>query len=109
WRGRLRAALGTIAGVVGVLVPELALILGDASPVPDVELGEARNRLHLAMTRFVDTVAEVGPLVLVLDDLQWADPGSLELLAKLLRESRAPILFVGSFRSDEVDAGHPLE
>ncbi len=109
WRTRLRATLGPIAGVVGVLVPELALVIGPMTPVPEVELGEARNRLHLALARFVEAIAEVGPLVLVLDDLQWADPGSLELLAGLMLDSGAPVLVVGAYRRDAVDELHPLE
>jgi predicted ATPase/signal transduction histidine kinase/tRNA A-37 threonylcarbamoyl transferase component Bud32 len=110
WRSRLRAKLGPIAGVVGALVPELALVIGDMPPVPEVELGEARNRLRLAVTRLIATLAETAPLVLVLDDLQWADAGTLELLGALLSGGAAlgPVLVLGAHRSDEVDERHPL-
>ena len=109
WRSRLLAALGPIAGVVGDLIPELALIVGELEPVPELELGEARNRLHLALTRFVATLADAGPVVLVLDDLQWADAASLELLGSLMLDTSAPVLFVGAYRSEDVDEAHPLE
>ncbi|KIG15107.1 sensor histidine kinase [Enhygromyxa salina] len=109
WRRTLKQALGSIAGVVAAMVPELALVLGELPPVPKLELGESRNRLHVALARFVAGFAQDGPLVLVLDDLQWADPASLELLRVLLREGgESPILFVGAYRSDEVDEDHPL-
>src|SRR5690606_3141729 len=80
----------------------------EMSPVPTVELGEARNRLHLAIVRLIATLAEGRPLVLVLDDLQWADHASLELLEWLLAEGGSGFLLVGSFRSEEVDEQHPL-
>ncbi|PRP99310.1 AAA family ATPase [Enhygromyxa salina] len=109
WRRTLKQALGPIAGVVAAMVPELALVLGELPPVPTLELGESRNRLHVALTRFVSGFAREGPLVLVLDDLQWADPASLELLRVLWSEGgESPVLFVGAYRSGEVDDEHPL-
>jgi predicted ATPase/signal transduction histidine kinase/tRNA A-37 threonylcarbamoyl transferase component Bud32 len=104
WRTRLRGALGSIAGVVGALIPELSLIVGETRPVPQLEMAEARNRLHLALSRFVAAIADAGPLVLVLDDLQWSDAGSLELLGKLMLDAGGPVLFVGASRNAELDA-----
>jgi PAS domain S-box-containing protein len=109
WRRRLMRALGSIAGVVVTMVPELAVVLGELPPVPTLELGESRNRLQLALARFVAAFAQDAPLVLVLDDLQWADSGSLELLRALVSDGgEQPILFVGAYRSDEIHPGHAL-
>ena len=102
WRRRLARALGSIAGVVATMVPELALVLGELPPVPVLELAESRNRLQVALARFVAAFAQDAPLVLVLDDMQWADPGSIELLRALVSEGgEQPILFIAAYRSDE--------
>ncbi|PRQ03762.1 Sporulation kinase E [Enhygromyxa salina] len=112
WRRRLKRALGPIAGVVAAMVPELALVMGELPPVPSLGLGESRYRLHAALARFVTAFSQDGPLVLILDDLQWADPASIELLHVLLAEGgESAVLFVGAYRSDALDAldpKHPL-
>ncbi|NVB39343.1 AAA family ATPase [Pseudenhygromyxa sp. WMMC2535] len=109
WRERLGRALGPIAGVAAAMIPELAMILGELPPVPALELAEGRNRLHLALARFVSAFAEVGPLAVLLDDLHRADSESVELLRALLDEgAERPVLFVASYREDALAEDHPL-
>jgi predicted ATPase/signal transduction histidine kinase/tRNA A-37 threonylcarbamoyl transferase component Bud32 len=104
WAKRLRQALGALAPVVAMMVPELRLVLGELPPVAPLELTESRNRLHLALARFTAVFASDGPLVLAFDDLQWADPSSLELLGALLRAGDARVLLVATSLAQPTDA-----
>jgi PAS domain S-box-containing protein len=109
WRRRFREALGPLAGVVASMVPGLELVLGESPGVPVLELAESRNRLHVAFARFWSVLAREGPLILVLDDLQWADRGSLDLLRAMLVEgSESAALLIGAHQSEALDDGHPL-
>ena len=87
WKRRITGAVGALGGVLLELAPKLEGVLG---PKPEpAELGgvESRNRLLLAVRRFLGAIASVEhPLVLFFDDLQWSDPGSLELLERLVIE-----------------------
>jgi hypothetical protein len=99
WRDQLRSGLGTIAGALLPLVPDLEAIVDPLPALPPLAPREARQRLRLAVERFVATLAIRGRgLVLVLDDLQWADPGSLDLLAAILQSKPPSLLVVGTLR-----------
>ncbi len=111
WRQRLRSALGDNARVVMDLVPELQLVLGElpeATPLPPTE---AQVRFERSFRRFVEVSAcERAPLVLFLDDLQWADSASLAVLELVLcSEKQGHLLVIGNFRENEVDERHPLQ
>jgi tetratricopeptide (TPR) repeat protein len=110
WRESIRTGLGAIGRVVLELAPNLAYIVDDFPALPTLPSNEARERLALGVIRFVQTVARPAhPLVLFLDDLQWADAGSLFLLGALLRcPEPGALLVLGTVRDDEVDPGHPL-
>src|SRR5690606_9508657 len=114
WRSRLEAALGGVGRVVCELVPNLELVIDEQPPAPELEPHEARNRLHLAVARFLSAFCEEEqPLVLVLDDLHCADRSSLALLRALIEGGRrGALLILGSFREDggeaELGASHPL-
>jgi hypothetical protein len=111
WREDLGAALGKLSGVVAELVPELRALLGEVAPVPRLEPRETQQRLALAVRRFLLGAARhARPLVLFLDDLQWADAGSRYLLEEMLAcGESAPLLVIGSYRDNEVGPGHPLQ
>ncbi|MFO7561678.1 MAG: AAA family ATPase [Enhygromyxa sp.] len=120
WRTQLELALGGVGRIVCELVPKLELVLGEQPPVPELEPHEARNRLHLALARFLSAFCDEGvPLVVVLDDLHHADRSSLELLRALIEGGRqGALLILGSFcegadagagtGEDEVGPAHPL-
>jgi tetratricopeptide (TPR) repeat protein len=89
--------------------PQVAQLLADAEASGDATPEQARFRLFDAVTRFLKDVARRTPLLLVLDDLHWADRPSLRLLRFLARElHEAPVLVVGTYRHTEVGPTHPL-
>ncbi|MCP8686466.1 AAA family ATPase [Marinobacterium sedimentorum] len=111
WRDRLQQALGGQAEVLIKLVPELELILGPQPEVPLLPPLEEQNRFSRLIRRMLGVLAGAGhPLLLFLDDLQWADPASLQLLENLVGSAQVPhLLLIGSYREQEVGAGHLLE
>ncbi|WNG18191.1 AAA family ATPase [Cystobacter fuscus] len=111
WKEKLLGALGPNASVIVDVIPEVAFILGPQPRAPELSSpSEERNRFHLVMEGFVRTFAgPEHPLVVFLDDLQWADQPSLELLERLLTEpGTRHLLVIGAYRDNEVDASHPL-
>ena len=111
WRSRILAALGNNAQVVIDVIPELELITGPQPPVPALPPVQARNRFNRVFTKLVQAFAPRDQLLcLVMDDLQWVDAASLELLAHVLTDPDTKnILFVGAYRDNEVGPAHPLE
>jgi PAS domain S-box-containing protein len=110
WRDRLAAALGLNAQLVADLLPQLELLLGRSRPVPELPPSEALHRFHGVFRAFVGVfAAPERPLVLFLDDLQWADAASLELVEALLRpEGPGHLLIIAAYRDTEVGDDHPL-
>src|SRR5205085_7176155 len=92
------------------LVPELKLIIGAQPPVPDLPPQDAQNRFLLVFRRFTKVFARLEhPLVLFLDDLQWLDAATLDLLEHLVTHSEMRhLLLVGAYRDNEVGPAHPL-
>jgi predicted ATPase/transcriptional regulator with GAF, ATPase, and Fis domain len=110
WRAQLSEALGANGGVLAEVIPEIELILGKQAPPPPLDPTEARNRFGYVFQSFVRAVARKDhPLVVFLDDLQWVDAGTLELLHALLTSPDIRhLLLIGAYRDNEVDAGHLL-
>src|SRR6202030_4193424 len=92
------------------LIPELKLIIGDPPPVPELEPQQAQSRFQLVFRRFIGVFARPEhPLALFLDDLQWLDAATLDLLEDLLtRSDLQHLLLIGAYRDNEVNATHPL-
>lgn len=109
-RRELKSALGSNAGVATELVSELGLLLGEVTPVEPLAGQEAQNRFNQVMRKLLATLSQPErPLVLFLDDLQWADQASLHLLENLLSdESLQHLLLIGAYRDNEVMEGHPV-
>jgi predicted ATPase/signal transduction histidine kinase/GAF domain-containing protein len=109
WRSALLEALGPNGQLITTLVPELALIIGAQQPVPDVSPQDTHNRFQLVFQRFLGVFAQPQrPLVLFLDDLQWLDVATLELLRRLTADLKVRhLLIVGAYRDDIVPS-HPL-
>ncbi|ADO67837.1 trifunctional serine/threonine-protein kinase/ATP-binding protein/sensor histidine kinase [Stigmatella aurantiaca] len=110
WRQRLQAALGENGRVVTDLVPQLELIIGPQPPVPALLATESQNRFNLVFQQLVACCASAEhPLVLFLDDLQWADAASLFLLQRVVADPGIrSLLVIGAYRDNEVRAGHAL-
>lgn len=109
WRSRLLTAVAPNARVLTDLAPELEQLIGAQPPVAELPPAEALNRFHLAMLSFIRAVTAEQPLVLFLDDLQFSDAATLNLLRWLggARDLQR-LLLIGAYRSNEVDVGHPL-
>lgn len=108
-------SLGSHAKVLLRVVPSLKLIVGDGAEVVATETQttglrmDERNQLHGAFRTFFRILADFKTLVLVLDDLQWADQASLDLFDYLARDGEnSSLLMIGCFRSNEVGVQHPL-
>jgi PAS domain S-box-containing protein len=110
WRGALRDALGPNAKLIVNLVPKLKLIIGEPPPVPDLPLQDARRRFQSVFRRFIGVFARPEhPLALFLDDLQWLDSATLELIEDILSQSDVRhLMLIGAFRDNEVNSSHPL-
>src|ERR1700737_4568138 len=110
WRDALQDALGPNAKLIVNLVPELQLIIGEPPPVPDLPLQDAQRRFQFVFRRFIRVFARPEhPLALFLDDLQWLDSATLDLIEDLLTQSDVPhLMLIGAYRDNEVDSSHPL-
>lgn len=108
WKEEMLTELGDNARIIVDLVPELELILGE-QPLPEaLNLLESRNRFNLVFQNFLSLFArKEHPLILFLDDLQWSDFGSLDLIKTLLNTS-GHLLIIGACRDIDVTASHPL-
>src|SRR5438477_1179277 len=104
WRDALRQALGPHGQLIVQLLPELALVIGTQPPVPDLPPQDAQHRFQTVFRRFLSVFARPEhPLVLFLDDLQWLDAATLDLLQHVLTESAVRhLLVVGAYRDNEV-------
>lgn len=105
WKKQVTKALGRNGAVILEVVPELEWLIGSQPPLDELPPKEAENRFLLVFSDFVKAFAKKGrPLVLFLDDLQWADPASLKLFTYLATNSDLDsVLLVGAFRDDELD------
>lgn len=110
WRATLRTALGPSGGLITALLPELELLVGSQPSAPPLPIDEAKRRFHSVFRRFLAVFARPeAPLVWFLDDLQWADPASLELLTEIVTSPETRwLLTVGTYADNEVDPAHPL-
>lgn len=106
----LQVTLGGYAKLLTDLFPALELVIGPQPPPPHLEGKEAQSLLEFGLRGLVRALAQPEyPLVVFLDDLQWADAASLSLMQVLLSAADAgSLLLVGAYRDGEVDAAHPL-
>ncbi len=110
WRDSFGEALGSNGQLIVNLVPELELIVGKQPPVAELPPQEAKNRFQMVFRRFLGVFArQEHPLALFLDDLQWLDSATLDLLEHLVTHSEVRhLLLVGAYRDNEVGPSHPL-
>ena len=110
YRDALLDALGPNGQLMVDLVPELKLIIGEQRPVPELPPRQAQARFQLVFGRFIGVFARPEhPLAVFLDDLQWLDAATLDLLEDLFSRSGVQhLMFIGAYRDNEVNAAHPL-
>ncbi|ATB36882.1 hypothetical protein CYFUS_002297 [Cystobacter fuscus] len=110
WKEQLLGVLGPNASVIIDVIPEVEFIVGAQPRAPELPPTEAQNRFHLVFEGFVRSFAgPEHPLVVFLDDLQWADLPSLKLLERLMTDpGTRHLLLVGAYRDNEVGTSHSL-
>lgn len=110
WKQKLMDALGANAGVIIEVIPEAEAILGVQPPVVELPPTEAKNRFNLVFQDFITVFTQPEhPLVIFLDDLQWADRASLKLLKLLITAPDTRyFFFIGAYRDNETSKTHPL-
>ncbi len=110
WKSRIRAALGPNGQLVTRVIPELEQMIGPQPPLPEMAALESRNRFTTVLLEFIDLFCEkTHPLVIFLDDLQWVDADTLKLVERIAQDpERKPLLFLGAYRDNEVEADHRL-
>jgi PAS domain S-box-containing protein len=110
WREAFREALGPNGQLMVDLVPELKLVIGEQGPPPELPPQDAQRRFHRIFRRFMGVFGRPEhPLALFLDDLQWLDAATLDLLEDLLiHPDVRHVLLIGAYRENEVTAAHPL-
>jgi PAS domain S-box-containing protein len=110
WRDSLREALGPNGQLIVNLVPELELVIGKQPSVADLAPQDAQNRFQMVFRRFLGVFArKKHPLALFLDDLQWLDAATLDLLEHLVTHSEVRhLLLIGAYRDNEISSSHPL-
>lgn len=110
WSKRFQKVLGRYGKIVVDILPNLELLIGPQEPVPELSGKESQNRFNNTFLGFIKAFgSQEKPAVFLINDLQWADLGSITILQNLLQEaSNNGILIVGTYRSNEVHMSHPL-
>lgn len=110
WKQQILNELGQNTRVIIDVIPELELIVGEQPEVSQLGASESQNRFNLAFKQFIHIFTQKAhPLVLFLDDLQWADAASLKLIHVLLTDRDSQyLLVIGAYRDNEVSPTHPL-
>ena len=109
WKAKILKALGDNASVIIEVLPELEAIVGQQPPALELSDSAAQNRFNLLLQKFIGVfTAPEHPLVMFLDDLQWADSASLNLLKVLMSDTHGYLLLLGAYRDNEVFPAHPL-
>ncbi len=119
WKESILQVLGNNGQILIDVIPELEIIIGRQSPVTELSGNAGQNRFNLLFENFIKLFAKKDhPLVIFLDDLQWIDLASLNLIKIIIsefnqqnlnsEETEASLLLIGAYRDNEVNASHPL-
>jgi predicted ATPase/serine phosphatase RsbU (regulator of sigma subunit)/tRNA A-37 threonylcarbamoyl transferase component Bud32 len=110
WREKILHAVGPNGQVLIDIIPQLELVIGPQSPVLQVGPQEAQNRFHLVFEQFFHAICQKEhPLVLFIDDWQWADSASLNLLKTVMTDLESQyFMIIAAYRDNEVESHHPL-
>ena len=110
WQEKILSVVGKNGKIITDIIPELELIIGSQPDVIKLPTKETQNRFNNLFEKFIRVFSQQEhPLVIFLDDLQWADSASLKLIELLLSNSNSQyLLIIGAYRDDEVNSTHPL-
>ncbi len=110
WKSKILKALGKNGQVIIDVIPNLELIIGVQPAVAEVGSAEAQNRFNLYFLNFFKALCDKDyPLIIFLDDLQWADLPTLNLVNLMMTDPDARyLLFIGAYRENEISDVHPL-
>ena len=110
WRKRIGTALGNIGAVLTDVIPNLGLVIGEQQELPSLKGPELKNRLHRAFRSFFRSLAHEGhPLVMLIEDVQWSDMNTLDLLESLITDYRiSNFLLLITFRTGVLEHEHPI-
>ncbi|MEH2108149.1 trifunctional serine/threonine-protein kinase/ATP-binding protein/sensor histidine kinase [Nostoc sp.] len=110
WKNKILQVLGDEGQVILEVIPELEQIIGQQPPATELSQSAAQNRFNLLFQKFIQVfTTKEHPLVIFLDDLQWADSASLKLMQLLMSESGSgSLLLIGAYRDNEVSTAHQL-
>lgn len=108
WKHKILTALGVNGQVIIDVIPELELIIDQQPPIQELGPAESQNRFNLVFQNFIRVFCQKEhPLVIFLDDLQWADSATLKLIDLIMRdEALGYLFFIGAYRDNEVDINH---
>jgi len=111
WKNLILKHIGKNGKILIDVIPDIELIIGKQQDLPALKPVETQNRFLRTFQNFITAISKKNhPLVLFIDDLQWADIGSLFLLSTILTEvSITHFLFIGSYRDKEISSAHPLK
>ncbi|HEX7457470.1 MAG TPA: serine/threonine-protein kinase PknK, partial [Ginsengibacter sp.] len=110
WKKRITEAMGNSGKLLTQFMPDIEILIGRQTDIPELKGIEAQNRFNYEFTRFIKAIADKdSPLVIFVDDLQWADASSLNLF-KIIAENRdiEYVILAGGYRKNEVDEKHVL-
>jgi len=110
WQEKIQTAVGSNGQVVIDVIPEVELIIGKQPEVSELPPTEAENRFNRVFQQFIKVFCHAThPLVIFLDDLQWADSATLKLMQLLVTDAEIQhLMLIGAYRNNEVSPTHPL-
>ncbi|WPB75470.1 AAA family ATPase [Archangium violaceum] len=110
WREQVNQAWEGQGQLLVDMAPQLEALVGRQPALPALPASEAQHRFFQVVRQFLSVFArQEHPMVVFLDDLQWADPSSLKLLEQLMSDPESPpVLWLGAYRDNEVSPSHPL-
>lgn len=103
WRGSIIRALGSNAAVISEVIPEIERIIGQSAPVEQLPLEESIERFQFVLRRFIQVFChQKHPLILFMDDLQWADEASWRIIRSFMTDPHSQsLLFIGAYRDTD--------
>jgi predicted ATPase/signal transduction histidine kinase len=111
WKTKIKQGIGRNGQVIVNIIPEIELIIGKQPDIQNLPPYESQNRFHIVFQEFVQVfMAGDHPYIIFIDDLQWADLSTFNLLERLLMDPNSENLFlIGAYRNEEIDSNHPLK